>query len=151
VAISTASPSTINAIQQAVLAVQARVTVLIAAANAAIGTPTTFGGVTPGIPAATSALALSAATTNTMRLWTLMQLQRVLGRLMANLSAVNSSPNTVSTAGGNLYRIAQDTFGDPTAWATIAAANELIDPFIQGIETLTIPPQPGNSGGILSS
>lgn len=149
--VSTAPQSTINAIQQAVQAVQARVAVLIAAANAAIGTPTTFGGVTAGIPAAASAAALIAATTSTMRLVTLMQLQNVLGRLMANLSAVNSSPNTVSTAGGNLFQIAQDQYGDATDWAAIAAANGLTDPFIQGIETLTIPPQPGNTGGILSS
>jgi nucleoid-associated protein YgaU len=70
---------------------------------------------------------------------------------MANLAAVNSSPNVVMTAGGNLFQIAQEQYGDPTDWPAIAAANGLTDPFIQGLNTLTIPPQPGNSGGILDA
>lgn len=150
-AISTAPQSVLNAIQQAVQAAQDRVAVLIAQVNDAIGTPTTFGGVTPGIPASASAVALANSTANTMQLWTLLQLQGYLGRLMANLSGVNSSPNTVTTAGGNLFQIAQDKYGDATDWAAIAAANGLVDPFIQGVETLTIPPQPGSTGGILTS
>lgn len=149
--ISTAPQSTINAIQQAVQAVQLRVATLIDQVTAELGAPAGFGGVTPGIPGSASAAALSAATTNTLQLWTLLQLQGYLGRLMANLSAINASANTVSTAGGNLYQLGQDTYGDATDWAAIAAANGLTDPFIQGIETLTMPPQPGNTGGILSS
>jgi nucleoid-associated protein YgaU len=148
--ISTAPQSTINAIQQSVQAAQARVAVLIASLNTTIGTPSGFGGVMPG-NAQASANALSAATANTMQLWTLMQLQAVLGRLMANLSAVNSSPNTVNTAGGNLFQIAQEQYGDPTDWTAIAAANGLVDPEVQGVQSLIIPPQPGSTGGILES
>jgi nucleoid-associated protein YgaU len=104
-----------------------------------------------GMPAPASANALLAALSNTQQLITLLQLQGVLGRLMKNLGAVNSSPNVVTTAGGNLYRIAQDHYGDPTLWTGIAAANDLTDPFVQGTESLTIPPTPAPSGGVLSS
>ena len=149
--ISTASPATISAIQQAVQAVLARVSMLIETVTAAIGQPTTFGGVVAGAPPQASANALIAATTNTMQLWSLLQLQCVLGRLLANLEAVNSSPNTVTSAGGNLFALAQDEYGDPTDWTAIASANDLIDPFIQGVETLTIPPTPVSNGGVLTS
>jgi len=149
--ISTASQSTINGITQAVQAALARVAVLIEETNAAIGTPTTFGGVTPGISPQVSAGNLIAAAANTMQLWTLMQLQAVLGRMMLNLGSVSSSPNTFSTAGGNLFQIAQDEYGDATDWTAIAAANGLIDPFIQGVESLIIPSHPGDTGGILQS
>jgi len=149
--ISTSPPSVIGPIQTAVENVLARVAVLIEQVTAAIGTPTTFGGVTPGIPPQTSANALIAATANTMQLFTLMQLQNVLGRLLANLDQVNSSPNTLTTAGGNLFQIAQDEYGDASDWTAIAQANDLTDPFVQGIETLVIPPTPVSNGGILSS
>jgi nucleoid-associated protein YgaU len=150
-AISTASTSTINAIRQAIQAALARVEVLIEQVNEAIGTPTTFGGVTAGIPPQSSVNALLAAGANIMQLFNLLQLQAVLGRLSANLGSVNASASVVNTAGGNLFQIAQDEYGDATDWPAIAAANGLTDPFIQGSETLTIPPQPGDSGGILSA
>src|SRR6202046_1220378 len=137
--VSDASQSAINAVQQAVQAAIARVEVLIEIANEEIRTPTTFGGVTAGIPPQSSANALLASITNTFQLFNLMQLQAVLGRLLANLGSVNASANTVTTAGGNLFAIAQEEYGDATDWAAIAAANNLTDPFIQGSETLTIP------------
>lgn len=149
--ISTAPQSTINAIQQAIQAVVARVIVLTTATNVAIGTPTTFGGITAGAPPQVSVNALLAASSNTIQLFTLMLLQDVLGRLSANLVSVNASANTVNAAGGNLFAIAQAEYGDATDWAAIAAANGLVDPFIQGSETLTIPPQPGDTGGILAA
>jgi hypothetical protein len=149
--ISTAPQSTINGITSAIQPVLARVTVLIEQVTNAIGTPTTFGGVTAGILPQSSANALTASVANTFELFTLMQLQAVLGRLATNLGQVGASASTVTTAGGNLFALAQNEYGDATDWAAIAAANGLVDPFIQGVDTLTIPAQPGDTGGILAA
>lgn len=148
--IATAAQSTIGAIQTSIQSVQSRVGNLIESVNAVIGIPASFGGVTAGMEPSASANALLASVDNTMRLVNLMQLQPTLGRLTKNLSAVSASANTIATAGGNLFQIAQETYGDANAWPVIAAANGLTDPFIQGSETLIIPPQPGATGGILS-
>lgn len=62
-----------------------------------------------------------------------------------------SGSRMITVAGGNLFRIAADQLGDATQWNCIALANDLVDPFVQGVVTLTIPPvDPGaGNGGIL--
>ena len=47
---------------------------------------------------------------------------------------------TVTTAGGDLYRIALKELGSAEQWVRIAQLNGLIDPVITGIVTLKIPP-----------
>jgi nucleoid-associated protein YgaU len=54
---------------------------------------------------------------------------------------------TVTVAGGDLYRIALQYLGDATQWNRIAAANGLIDPVITGLVTLAIPSNDPNAGG----
>ena len=58
---------------------------------------------------------------------------------------------TITVAGGNLFRIAAEQLGDATQWNRIALANNLVDPFLQGVVTLTIPPVDASAGngGIL--
>lgn len=41
--------------------------------------------------------------------------------------------------GDDLYRIAAQTYGDPSAWTLIASANGLTDPLIQQDATLVVP------------
>jgi len=62
-----------------------------------------------------------------------------------------SGSRTITVAGGNLYRIAAEQLGDATQWNRIALVNNLLDPFLQGVVTLTIPPvdPAGGNGGIL--
>lgn len=147
---ATAPKSTVTALAQTVLTAQTQVGVLTAGVNAAIGTPTSFGGIAIG-DGAGSAAALAAQTTQVFQLNNLKNISGVLGRISANLASANASPNTVTIAGGNLYQIAEQQYGDATAWTAIAKANDLTDPFVQGIATLTIPPQSDQSGGILSA
>ena len=54
---------------------------------------------------------------------------------------------TVTTAGGDLYRIALKELGDPTQWVRIAQLNGMIDPVITGIVTLKIPPVDATATG----
>jgi hypothetical protein len=61
---------------------------------------------------------------------------------------------TVTTSGGNLFRIALDNLGDPLQWTRIAGANRLVDPFLPASSplTLTVPPlRPAvDSSGVLA-
>lgn len=58
----------------------------------------------------------------------------------------------ISVVGGNLFAIAAQYLGDATKWYQIAQANNLSDPMIVGVQTLTIPQTsiPSN-GGILGA
>jgi hypothetical protein len=67
---------------------------------------------------------------------------------MATANGTGSAPlKTVTVAGGNLFRIALDQLGDATQWNRIAQLNDILDPFLSGIVTLTIPPVDPNAGG----
>ncbi len=56
---------------------------------------------------------------------------------------------TLTTAGGNLFRIAASELGDATQWVRIAALNDITDPFLQGVVTLVLPDiDPGAGGGV---
>ncbi len=54
---------------------------------------------------------------------------------------------TITVAGGDLYRVALEQYGDATAWTQIAQANGLADPVVQGVRTLLVPPYAG--GGLV--
>ena len=62
---------------------------------------------------------------------------------------------TVPVNGGNLFRIALDTLGDPLQWTRIAAANSLSDPFLPAATTLQLVVPPLNlsasASGVLQS
>ena len=146
-----AAQSTINGVLQPILAAQAQVTTLTASTENAISSVTTLGGVIPGNPVSASAATLALQTGAVQQLGNLYDLRNVLGRMQANLGQFNQSQKTVATAGGNLYQIAEEQYGDATAWTGIAAANGLTDPFVQGTQILTIPPLPANTDGVLSA
>jgi hypothetical protein len=55
--------------------------------------------------------------------------------------------NTITVAGGNLFRIAAEQLGDATQWLRIAQLNGLKDPMISGVVTLLIPDQNRSAGG----
>lgn len=55
--------------------------------------------------------------------------------------------NTITVAGGNLFRIAAEQLGDATQWLRIAQLNGMNDPMFSGVVTLLIPDQDPNAGG----
>ena len=67
-----------------------------------------------------------------------------------NLLNINQSGTQLTTAGGNLMNIAAKQYGDAMAWTTIAQANKLSDPVIDGVKTIVIPPKSGSSDGVLN-
>ena len=56
---------------------------------------------------------------------------------------------TLTTAGGNLFRIAAEQLGDATQWIRIAQLNGISDPMLTGLVTLKLPdPDPAAGGGV---
>jgi hypothetical protein len=58
---------------------------------------------------------------------------------------VSRGTKEVTLAGGNLFRVAAEQYGDALAWTRIAAANGMTDPFFDDTRTLKVPPpDPGH-------
>ena len=53
---------------------------------------------------------------------------------------------TITVTGGNLFQIAATELGDATQWIRIAQLNNVSDPMLIGIVTLTIPDTDRNAG-----
>lgn len=146
-----ASRSSIAGVSQPLAAAQSRIGALIGLSGGILGGVSSFGGVQPGASVGFSAASLVAQTANMAHMNSLFQLSSVVGRMSANLGAISSSPNTVTMGGGNLFSVAQRQYGDASAWTGIAKANNLTDPFVQGVQTLNIPATPDLSGGVLDA
>lgn len=73
-----------------------------------------------------------------------------MGRMTTNIAAIGASGHYVTLAGGDLYRMARDAYGDAAEWATIARVNGLTDPVIEGVTTLLVPPLSGDTQGVLT-
>ena len=54
---------------------------------------------------------------------------------------------TVTVAGGNLFRIAAEQLGDATQWVRIAQLNTITDPMLSGLVTLQLPVVDPTAGG----
>lgn len=46
---------------------------------------------------------------------------------------------TINVAGGTLFHLAADLYGDATQWTRLAEANSLADPRLDGVMTLRVP------------
>jgi len=146
-----AAQSQINSVNGPLAAVQSRVKLLIASSSNVIGNVTTFGGLIPGNKVSAAASKLTGMVAAVSQAGALMSLASVLGRMGGNLGAINKPGNTTTVAGGNMYSLAGEKYGDATAWTTIAKANGTTDPTIAGVQTLTIPINPDSGNGVLSA
>jgi hypothetical protein len=146
-----ATQSTIASVIAPIAQVQARVATLIATTENTLLNATTLGGILPNNPVSTMVAQLGSQATAMSNTSILYDLHATAGRMTANLNAVGAGGAQVVMAGGDLYRLAATSYGDPTAWTTIAKANGLTDPVINGVQTILVPPLPGSSGGVLSA
>lgn len=144
-----ATTATINGVLTPLAEANARVKILIASTGNVIKNVTTVGGILPNNPIARQAAKLTSQVTAMTAQPNLYQLQSVLGRMSANLGTIGGGNKTVTTAGGSLYKVSQQQYGDATQWPTLAKANKLSDPQITGVKTLNVPSVPDSSGGIL--
>lgn len=106
--------------------------------------------VAAGAPLATAIGVLAAQVAASAQASDLVALDRTLGRLQANLSSLGSGTSTLDAAGGNLFDIAAERYGDARGWSVIAQANGLTDPQLSGLNRLSIPPLPAGADGILN-
>ena len=144
-----ASQSALNAVLLPIAAAQTQLTTLIAAATNTIQNVGTVGGILPNTPTLTAANALIGQAAAFNSLPPMYALQNTLGRMSANISSVSSSANVQTVAGGNLFQIAADAYGDADSWTAIAKANGLSDPVINGLASLKIPAAADTTGGLL--
>ncbi|MEX3628334.1 MAG: hypothetical protein VB138_01510 [Burkholderia sp.] len=141
--------STINGVLAPLAAVQARVQILIGSVGNVVSNVTTLGGILPNNPIAQQAAKLTGQVTAMTQLPQLYNLQSVLGRMGGNLGSIVTAGRQVAVAGGNLYQMAADAYNDASRWTTIAKANGLTDPVVQGVQTVTVPPTADDSGGVM--
>jgi hypothetical protein len=71
--------------------------------------------------------------------------------MQTNIGTINSGNRQVPVAGGNLYAVAANQYGDAMGWTAIAKANGVKDPQINGVAQLTIPPYNKQTGGVLNA
>lgn len=121
----------------------------IDAADETLGSAVTVGAVDPGAPASQLVAALLAQSSAMAQASDLQDLDSYLGRIQTNLDAIGASGSRVLMAGGDLYRVAADTYGSAAEWVSIARVNGLTDPEIQGFQTILVPPTPSKRDGVL--
>lgn len=146
-----AASSTINSVMQPLNAVRAQVATLIVATENTLKNVTTVGGLLPNNPLAKSVASLSNQVNATLNGGKLAQLNSVLSRMGTNLGQINSSTKTITVAGGNLFDMAAKAYRTASGWTTLASANGRTDPELTGINTLTVPKNTNDTGGILES
>lgn len=105
---------------------------------------TSLGGLLPGNPVSTAIDNLLAQSDQSTRIPALYHLQDVLSRLNKNVTSGQAANGvrSVTLAGGNLYQVAAEQYGDASLWTSIADVNNLDDPQLKGIQTLSIPFSP---------
>lgn len=148
-----AAQSTLNGVLQPIAALRTQAQTLIAQTNNTLINVTTLGGILPNNPISTQVSKITQQIAAAQNLPTLVQLDRVVGRIQGNIGSIYSSAKQQTVAGGNLMQIAAEEYGDAMAWTGLAKANPQLggDPQISGIQTVTIPPSKDNVGGVLNA
>lgn len=145
-----AATSALTDILNAVATAKSIITTLIDTNETVISSYTTLGGIGTGSTYGEANTSLTALQTAIDALTNLVALQARLNRIVTNVTADGVAGQVTRTAGGNLYRMAADAYGDAAGWTTIARANGLTDPVITGTATLSIPTTMDDNGGVLT-
>lgn len=141
--------SVLASVLSPIQAVQGRVTTLIAQAENTMLSVSSLGGILPNNPLARLTGQLTSQASAVSRVANLYDLQAVTGRMAGNIGAIGASGAQVVAAGGDLYRMAADAYGDAAEWTTIAKANGMTDPVIAGVKTILVPPTASGADGVL--
>ncbi|MDY0929139.1 hypothetical protein SOM41_22565 [Enterobacter sp. CFBP8995] len=134
----------VQAVVRPIIAAQTIIQQQIAQLEDAASQITTLGGLVPGNPISKTVSNLLSQADQSTRIPALYSLQNVLSRLNKNVNSGQTADGvrTVTQSGGSLYQVASDQYGDASLWSSIASANDLTDPQLSGINTLTIPSNP---------
>lgn len=87
------------------------------------------------------------------QLYALYTLQYVLQQIYDNLALISegATGQVITVSNVSLYALAAQYYGNADDWTTIAEANGLTDPMVNGTMTLTIPASAISTGGILNA
>jgi len=146
---ATATQSQLNSVLQPLAAFRSQVKSLTAAVNNTLANATTLGGVLPNNPVSQQVSRLSKQVAAAQQYPLLAKLDSTAGRIGVNAQASYKTDKRITLAGGDLFTVAAQEYGDPLAWTVIAKANGLSDPHLVGINTLVIPPAPAKGTGVL--
>jgi nucleoid-associated protein YgaU len=146
---ATATQSQLASVLQPLAAFRSQVGTLMASVNNTLANVTTVGGLLPNNPVSQQVSRLNAQLSATQQYPLLLNLDRIAGRMAVNAQASYKTDKTVTQAGGNLFTLAAQEYGDPLAWTALAKANALSDPQLTGVNTLTVPPAPTKPDGVL--
>ncbi|MFZ4214902.1 hypothetical protein ACOZB2_26280 [Pantoea endophytica] len=105
---------------------------------------TSLGGMVPGNTISKAVNNLLMQLDCSTRIPAFYQLQDVLGRLNKNVRTGQTAQGVkaITLAGGDLYRVASEQYGDASLWTSLADANDLADPQLSGVNTIRIPTSP---------
>lgn len=136
-----ATIDTVQTVIRPLVATQAVVQSVISQVGASINDITTLGGLVPGNPVSTAANNVLRQGEALTQLAPLYQMQSVLDRLQKNVLAgpLANGTSSVTTSNSTLQKVAADSYGDQSRWTEIAAANSIVDPQLDGIQTIKIP------------
>lgn len=146
-----ASKDQLAGVLRPVLAAREAVGAVFDQAEASLGSVSSVGGIAPGMYARDLASGLLAQASAALDGAQAFEADAYLGRLATNLGALASNGEVSTVAGGNLFAVARKVYGDAAEWATIANANGLTDPDIQGAVDLVIPPNARATGGVVDA
>lgn len=145
-----AATSTLTTVLNVIATAKTTISSMIDTAEETVNAYDTLGGVAVGSTYGEATASLSALQTAINQLTSLVALQARLNRISANIEADNVKGKTVRVAGGTLYKIAAETYGDVSGWTTIARANGLSDPQISGVAELNVPTTMDDNDGVLT-
>lgn len=148
-----AAQSQLNSVLQPIQQFRGQVQTLIAQTNNTLINVTTLGGILPNNTLSQNISKLTNQITAAEQIPLLVNLDRVTGRIGANVGSLYSSARQVTVGGGDLMQIAAKEYGDAAAWTGIAKANPQLngDPHLTGINIITVPPTSDSSGGVLNA
>ncbi len=148
-----ASQALLNVVRNPSASALTQVAQLINGTNTVLGSASVLGGVVSGASAGTSAAAFQVQAAASSQMDSLYSIQSALGRLTGNLNQLNptATGQSVVTAGGDLFTLAQKAYGDATKWIGIGQANKITDPVLTGVKTISIPSNPADNGGLPNS
>lgn len=145
---STAVTSEVKGVLYQIHGVQMCANNLLSSATLSIQQLTTLGGVLPNNTLTRNVQNFANQSTAVTQTVSLVALNKTLGRLSLNLGQIATSGKVVTLAGGDLYTLAAQTYGDAMGWASIAQTNGLTDPEVSGVADLNIP-KVGTTDGVL--
>ncbi|MBT2299280.1 hypothetical protein J7E70_02275 [Variovorax paradoxus] len=142
--------SAVSGVLSGLTGVSSRIDVLTAGVQSVVSSASVVGGVLPNNPLPQSISSMAAQVLATAQYPVLLSMGSIADRMARNISAANlqASTRTIQVAGGTLFGVAAAEYGDATRWPAIAQASGLKEMVLSGVQTLKIPANPKDSGGV---